>query len=1616
LAAVVDAVPPSARRHDLIVKFRDSGNPADKTHALRNATASDPLGPVLGRQGAGQAAATGFQLLTIHPQVDLGAEIARLQKNPAVEFVEPNYPLKLEASAITPNDFEFARQWALSNPGGTDAKTNADIDATEAWAYTTGDKKVIVAVVDTGIDYFHEDLVDNLWVNQKEIPFNGIDDDGNGFVDDYYGYDFVSNDSDPFDDNEHGTHVAGIIGARGNNGMGISGVCWNVSIMAVKAFDENGNGNVSDAISAITYAVKNGARIINASWSSDEKSRALEEVCQYAADAGVLIVAAAGNSHTDAPVYPAGYDTVLAVGATDAKDARATFSNSGAYVDVAAPGVDILSTLPENGYGLLSGTSMAAPHVAGVAALVLSRHPEYGRQELFDILINSVDPITFDQPLGNGRINAARAVLMDQPLPMARLSITATLTGEIDATGSAGGAFFAGYGLFIGSGRGPTNWIQITNSIQPLTNAFIATVNSGLIPDGAAVVQLVVSNRTGNAAVVNSPVQVLNALVSYPLSGDVLSPGKFEIRGTVYGLHKTYQLSYGVGLNPTEWQPLGGTNTGQIIEGELGKWDATGLPTGYYCLRLVTLDPGSESEFQAPAIYIDHHLKPGWPVHLATDADFPTAEWRNLRVADLDGDGKAELVLIDAGTRTHQQTLMVYSLSGELLWSRELGFDIPPDIPAIGDIDGDGKMEIFVDGPNGILGFHYDGTPLGGGWPVQTQTSNHAKVLADLDGDGHLELITFSQEYSATQVPELRELAVYAADGNLIRHWLLPWCGFTNDVQKIFPAVADLDGQPGLEIVAVSGCSQISAYDYRRADPIWQANVDGTILASPVIGDVDGNGSPDIVVATASSNGATNAGVYIFNASGQRWRGWPVLEDYSFETSPALGDLDKDGRLEIVLPSTKPATLHVLQWDGFEADGWPVDAFASSTSPRLGATIADVNGDGFSDVILPQLGLTPLALTFDDPSYIGGITAWEFSGRTIPLNGTNKIGSFPMDVLNQARWNKAAPAVLGDLDGNGFLDIVATSLQERTFGSLRKVKNRSGLYAWELSGAKSGLPVEWPMLGHDAQNSGRYSLPLASIIIPTNVTRAIRDRVIAGEDRELRIEPLQNDWNATAFPLTLINFTQPTNGTVRRAPDSESALIYLSRTNSSGADLFTYTMRDTNGFTSTANVVIRIKPVDYPPVAGDMDLSVKKNASVDLAYQGKDIENERLSFRVVQGPDHGELWSYPTVATYYPAKGFFGSDSFTYVANDGAQDSLPATVRITIVNSNNPPVAVSQDLLTKTNRSIFITPGADDPDGDPLTFELVTLPDHGGSVAPENGGFRFNPDTNFLGEVSFSFRAFDGTVYGDPATVTVTVIATNATPRANGSTLAVQPNKATPLKLSGGDPDGDKISFTLLSNPLHGALSGTAPNLTYTPITNYTGPDRFTFQVSDSFANSDPATVNIQVSKQNRPPKANNQNVSTSSGVPLIIHLDASDPDQDPLRSVILKGPLYGLLYGGGTNLTYAPNAGAVGGDTFTYKVWDGQKFSEIARVIVQVNPPRDQQPPSFASIDRKNDLVELTLSLPSDKPFSIQSSTNLTDWITILGPVTSTEQTYVYRDTNALIQTRFYRAFRDGN
>jgi subtilisin family serine protease/subtilisin-like proprotein convertase family protein len=441
-------------------------------------------------QGGGPAVVAGttlgsqLPLATGYYQVDLGKGMTVAQALSAykaekgVLAAEPDY--KLTVSSVS-NDPLLSQQWSLKNTGQGGGAPGADIHAEQAWSVTSGSPKIVVAVLDTGIDYKQPDLYDNIWINQADIPaywytktnswsgYNKIvyksqiktatpgvitfrdlnnpvnkglvwNSDGRGYIDgadllrplsqggwespgrsnDLLGWNFVSNNNNPMDDNGHGTNVAGILGAVGNNGTGVTGVDWNVQIMPVKFIGSDGYGSISNFIQALNYAVQHGAKIVNNSWEGAPYSQALYDAFANAQQHGVIAVAAAGNEGTNndyATDYPASLsqslNNVVAVAATDNTDHLASFSNYGAHsVALAAPGVNILSTLPNGQYGAMSGTSMAAPEVAGALALVWGLHPNWSYTQVINQVINTADklPSLQGKVSSGGRLDLAAAV------------------------------------------------------------------------------------------------------------------------------------------------------------------------------------------------------------------------------------------------------------------------------------------------------------------------------------------------------------------------------------------------------------------------------------------------------------------------------------------------------------------------------------------------------------------------------------------------------------------------------------------------------------------------------------------------------------------------------------------------------------------------------------------------------------------------------------------------------------------------------------------------------------------------------------------------------------------------------------------------------------------------------------------------------------------------------------------------------------------------------------------------------------------------------------------------------------------------------------------------------
>jgi|GEM_PF-2328925 len=492
---------------------------------------------------------------------DIAEEFSR---DPAVVYAEPNYLFRV---CRTPNDPYYKKQWGL-----------AKIGASGGWDAIFGDPDRIIAVIDTGIDFSHYDLQSNIWNNIDEIPDNGLDDDGNGYVDDHRGWDFVSVHPDWVEDGEdpgpednfpsdfagHGTHVSGIAAGRANNSLGTAGMTWDCKVMPLRAgyaaSDGYGYLEYFDAGRAIIYAADNGADVVNMSWGGLENSSYIQDSIEYAYSKGCVLVASAGNvisEYATDPYYPAYYPEVLAVSATDEDDMLSiwnflVFSNFGSWVDVCAPGTYVLSTIPGGSWGYYSGTSMSAPFVAGLAVLIKSRYPHLDNDQVMRRIKETADPIDHLNPdflhgqLGSGRINAHRA------LGRVMTSISypgngAVVCSKMIIKGMASVEDFYSYRMDYGMGSSPHYWYPIIGErFEPVEGGNLAVWDAtGL--QGEYTIRLTVTDVSGESYVSSSRV-VLSSSADVEIIGDALPfPNPFDP-----GASMSSMIRYELGHVPPE--------------------------------------------------------------------------------------------------------------------------------------------------------------------------------------------------------------------------------------------------------------------------------------------------------------------------------------------------------------------------------------------------------------------------------------------------------------------------------------------------------------------------------------------------------------------------------------------------------------------------------------------------------------------------------------------------------------------------------------------------------------------------------------------------------------------------------------------------------------------------------------------------------------------------------------------------------------------------------------------------------------------------------------------------------------------------------------------------------
>ncbi len=1290
-------------------------------------------------------------LLKMAEGADLSSAIAAYRSHPAVEYAEPNVLVRVQTTTNdTYLDPERDGIWSTGAWGQPfeDLWGLKKIRADQAWDVSQG-AGAVVAVIDTGMDTNHPDLSPNVWINIGEIPGNGIDDDSNGYVDDARGWDFVTldgtpPDNDPMDDHGHGTHVAGTIAAVGNNRLGIVGVAPQARAMALKGMDGSGKGSMADICVAIVYAADQGADLINASWGgSGETPQILLDAVTYAHDArDVVFVAASGNSNQEvgSPAFgffPANLRDAVAVSAFDSADAKASFSNFGPKIDVGAPGGgdtqptaayqplrSILSLKAASagssmtgsgqlvvgtGYLRQAGTSMAAPHVAGVAALIRSLHPEFSAEQVRQALragSDDVGPTGFDLEAGYGRLNGLGALGEGSPLAVqltqpAEEVIRSSQT--VSVMGTVGGEGLADWRLEYGLGDFPTSWNPIAAGTAPITEAVLADWNLQSVPDGTYTVRVSARNNSGGSYEDRLRLKIDRVFITDPMPTEISifrGASSVVVQGTVNP--PSFQ-SYSIRImkrDSSELLPAAVTLTGgglqPVVDGPLGTWDTTGVPADQYRIWLEVALTTGPPIIEEVGIGVDPTLHPGWPQSLGDSASFfgPTRPIANhLTAADVNRDGKVDLVV------GYGNSMRIYDHSGAMLpgWPQPLDPSDPEAFTisgaAVADLDGDGSPEIVAGlrDPFKVVVWHGDGAPMGGGWPRQVLWSVDGITVEDLNGDGSPESIATSLD-GAVQVLDGQGASrpgwPATLDAALQSRLLSP------------AAVGDMDGDGRKELVVVNQATPTNLYVLRfdgTVMPGWPQVINPTapdasfFPSYPALGDLDGDGDLEAVI------GSWDGKVLAFHHDGTVVSGWPQpTRDSKRVNSPVIGDIDGDGRPEVIAGTDSrfsEGLLYAWHGDGRLLSGWPV-----STGPvnfdfdfQI-PVLADLDGDGKAEAICS-----------------GGVdTAAPFAVHAYRADGS-EVAGFPKPTATIGAGRANSPAV-ADLDGDGLLELAWVDF------------NRS-LYLWDLEAPADAL-TPWPMFMHDARHTG-FSPPMA-----IHHPWANGQSVLVDEDGSVGVTLTATDPDND--PLTYTVIIQPTQGTLTgRAPD----LTYTPAPNYHGPDSFTFQVTDSGGLASNvATVTIAVNPVNDPPAVDAQAVSTAENHAVQIPLGAVvDADGEAVTY-TIGTPTHGQA-------------GILGD-----LTGNGRISGLDAT-------------RVSQHVAGLRTLTAFELLLADvDGDGQVTEADVVEIQEFvSGSRSRFSGGSSaglvaiYLPDPDFAGGDAFTVTATDGIVTAGPALVSITV-------------------------------------------------------------------------------------------------------------------------------------------------------------------------------------------------------------------------------------------------------------------
>ena len=883
----------------------------------------------------------------------------RYARHPMIEAVEMNR-LNRPCAETVPNDPNYREQWNL-----------ALMNMSQAWGIEQGKPEVTVAVVDGGIDMQHPELRSQLWRNIGEIPENGIDDDGNGYIDDLNGWDFSDaptlpgsgdwkvRDNEPEDEIGHGTHVSGIIAAEANNQIGIAGIAWRCRLMPLRADFKYGSGGYlqnDDVATAIVYAADNGAQVVNMSWGDTVNAFIVADAVAYAYARGCVLVAAAGNEGAVGSLYPAGLKTVISVAGLSVARQLYSDSNFGATIDIAAPGEEILSTDLNSGYRRLSGTSMAAAHVSGVAALVVSAKPDYTQTEIRKTLIRTAAPLFINNLVGAGSLDAHASLTSPTEL-IVQIDISRTFSRDaesgnretIEIFGTAGGTGFTEYWLEYGIGEVPDLWLPLgTVKTKPKFNVCLYKWDTSALAEGKYTVRLSVKSKNSEIKRDRTVVEV-NRTAPLILK-HTAHPWFSQKRVESVVLWETDEVSVG---KIEIFQPNGDLSRTVRSDAEnflhIVNLSDLGISPGAYMYRLLVENRtgGLRIDDNNGSLYeIEVHDAPIYPLHLLRDTSTESALHAVNKPVDINRNGRLELITAEMGTNLAQ----IFEIEDNGSFRRIFAFPEPFLPRTIADTDNDGLLEILCNAPDVTFLLEQ---PAQGEFPTERIWEAPGKwgiTIADIDTDGTPEIFTRDDTINAISVDEVD------GDNNYRNIATLENPTLGSNGIRANVATSDFDGDGRPEILIGDSDGDIFIYEaiannqYRHT---WTTTLPEGSPELFAAGDMDGDGKAEFAICAKTG---TRVGTIALDIRYHHWLLTVFRSDGNDTYRPVwaqrirevrdggngmtIADANNDGRNELCI-AVAP-NFYLVQYDGI--DYRPI--WHHPATNTFNPIVVDINGEG----------------------------------------------------------------------------------------------------------------------------------------------------------------------------------------------------------------------------------------------------------------------------------------------------------------------------------------------------------------------------------------------------------------------------------------------------------------------------------------------------------------------------------------------------------------------------------------------------------------------------------------------------------------------------------------------